>query len=1676
MTIALTVLFSLPAAVVIGNFQREILEGHIDMLSTLPNITALHSLLAWCVASWYWLMALSFCTVLFFHGIFQYCNPLLPSLALCLLGISLGPVAALFSKVISKPDTLVLSIPIFSFIMLLPGIIYYDLAFDIQRSTWKEMVLCLFPPSAMAMILRLCFSNEAIGVGVSWLHRAPVSNTTVSWYLLMLVIDSILYMCLASLLFRKKLFQQDQSWPILCCSKSSKENAENEQSCWILFRQFQEDMSRWFGNQSYEYISNSKNSSPFKMRASLDSNDSVPRRKPFLQVHNVSKSYQSSGVAVPVLSDIDTQLDSDTITVLLGSNGAGKTTFMKIIAGLDPKYRGSIKTPFQGNDSDRVIGWCPQNDAIFDLLTVQEHMELYTDLLCIKQQNYFFSYGDKSQFISRQLEKLGMLEHASKTVMGLSGGMKRRLTLALSFLGDPKILLLEEPTSGCDSWTRELVRKDVLSRKKHRTILISTHHSDDIEVLADRVWFLNERSLEIDEEVDVLVNKTAAISEFEDLSSKTAQSGDRPLKFICKCEEVDHLFRQYFGETNSKLWQHVGVESHSPAAGLPLERQYILPIHKVERLQGLLQLLDQQQLLHWSLETCTVFEALCNLYADAPSITGSSNFADVNNSRTASPQSSTTMQDLERGGYGSTFMRQVRSILWMRSLEIRKNSFAFFSTNVLIPFLVVLALCYGCRDAQYPKVEITSNNLDGIGEICMASGRQLSSQNQPLSVAFQHSSPSSIFHKIATPENKDNDALEDTLNSTQSIAGLITNMIPTSSVDWRGKENSNKLWSELLQEYFQHDSQRWGAIVLDDVDNNWIESTIILDESDMKLAPRKAFEELQSMHDELCGNSSTSPWSHVKNEESVKHLLASELTFCDSNPALSIKLNRNSSSDQDDQGWYLAVKSHQEMRSNFTLLSNVTSDHAAPVFLKEVLTPVHDAIWGSAMLHNANGTDRNQKVIETPIYRLFSFPLPESNIINRRFIERGYLGSMMIVMYLMITSVSSVRFVAKLRACKVKRQLHLSGLSIPTYWIANAMADTILIIVSLFSIFLAIAIGGEPVKSFFWNFPPFSGCLFLFALFIFAHAIVAANFALVVLSEDQLASQLFVLITTLSGGVFFKMYLDRQHGVLYESISNIFIMFSPTFAFSTIMFDMFSIYTHSITAAIRSNSLQNGVDERFLRIVHCLVMMLLQTLVYLSICIAVDEYIVRVLHGIQQLRWYFAAQNMSHFSSHQKSTTVNVEETSSLLQEEDRIEQSLTKAAGDRMIRLLSLHPHFRVGIFPIINSNNYQEAYSSQLPQSEMSCNMRLASNDIEMEPIHPQHNHHNHSRYLYESSGNNRHVKALQAIDVCVGYPDQDRLSLCNLNVSIAAGEKIAVMGMNGGGKTTFFETCALASKIPMHGKLLINGHEVVSDQDKIINSKCLGYVPQEDGLLDFCTVQQCLELFSNMQGRSLQDEFDFHGENIDGFLPTKFLHYPTHALSGGTKKKLLVRLSNIGKPNVLLMDECTTGVDPIAAEKIIEYLKANITDQSKAMKEQSLIFSSHRIDESFAICDKVLMLVDGQVYIDGPSSIFIDLMTSYYQVDILLTPTSTNEDLFHIVEQYFGSLQLLERVVVYNDRLLRLTLHKQRVPVSRWWSALLTWQHNQVVACFYFRTMEMEEILATILSTTSNNSMTL
>ncbi|KAJ8254174.1 hypothetical protein COCON_G00207860 [Conger conger] len=173
------------------------------------------------------------------------------------------------------------------------------------------------------------------------------------------------------------------------------------------------------------------------------------------------------------------------ITVLLGHNGAGKTTTLSMLTGLFPPSSGRAYINGYDISQDmahvrRSLGLCPQHDVLFDNLTVREHLLFYAQLKGYPREKI----PEEVDRIIRMLNLENKRFARSKT---LSGGMKRKLSIGIALIGDSKVVMLDEPTSGMDPSARRATW-DLLQGERHgRTILLTTHFMDEADLLGDRI-------------------------------------------------------------------------------------------------------------------------------------------------------------------------------------------------------------------------------------------------------------------------------------------------------------------------------------------------------------------------------------------------------------------------------------------------------------------------------------------------------------------------------------------------------------------------------------------------------------------------------------------------------------------------------------------------------------------------------------------------------------------------------------------------------------------------------------------------------------------------------------------------------------------------------------------------------------------------------------------------------------------------------------------------------------------------------------------------------------------------------------------------------------------------------------------------------------------------------------
>jgi len=180
------------------------------------------------------------------------------------------------------------------------------------------------------------------------------------------------------------------------------------------------------------------------------------------------------------------------ITGLLGPNGAGKTTLLRCLATVLAPDRGSIGVlgfdpdrPKDRTEIRRRIGYLPQEPGFYRSFTCFD----FIDYLAILKEHTV--RPERHAEVRRVLELTGLSDKSTTKIRKLSGGMRRRLALAQSLIGDPRVLILDEPTAGLDPELRFRFRELVTELAAERTVLISTHQTEDVAAICDRVIVLD---------------------------------------------------------------------------------------------------------------------------------------------------------------------------------------------------------------------------------------------------------------------------------------------------------------------------------------------------------------------------------------------------------------------------------------------------------------------------------------------------------------------------------------------------------------------------------------------------------------------------------------------------------------------------------------------------------------------------------------------------------------------------------------------------------------------------------------------------------------------------------------------------------------------------------------------------------------------------------------------------------------------------------------------------------------------------------------------------------------------------------------------------------------------------------------------------------------------------------
>jgi len=207
-------------------------------------------------------------------------------------------------------------------------------------------------------------------------------------------------------------------------------------------------------------------------------------------IENLTKKFED----VTAVDGLSLVVDKGELFGLLGPNGAGKTTTINILCGLLEPTTGSVKVG--GHDAQKepnmikeLIGVSPQETAVYPQLTGRENIELFANLHTMPKEKL-------KRNVDELLQRLSLRDHAKRKAGKYSGGMMRRINIAMALVHDPEIAFLDEPTVGMDPQSRRAVWDFIRElRKQNKTVLLTTHYMEEAEELCDRIGIIDNGKL-----------------------------------------------------------------------------------------------------------------------------------------------------------------------------------------------------------------------------------------------------------------------------------------------------------------------------------------------------------------------------------------------------------------------------------------------------------------------------------------------------------------------------------------------------------------------------------------------------------------------------------------------------------------------------------------------------------------------------------------------------------------------------------------------------------------------------------------------------------------------------------------------------------------------------------------------------------------------------------------------------------------------------------------------------------------------------------------------------------------------------------------------------------------------------------------------------------------------------
>ncbi|ETP45729.1 hypothetical protein F442_07924 [Phytophthora nicotianae P10297] len=358
--------------------------------------------------------------------------------------------------------------------------IMFFLSYSFSDDTSEASRTCaaLLPPISLSQGIGVIAKLESFGVGVNHDNTSEeVNNFRFANAIGMQILDTVLYILLGK--YFEKVVPQEfgvaEKWYFFLtkgywCPQASKLVSAEE-----------------IGD-----LPATNNDTVEAVRQELETQE---RNGSAVVISGLRKEFSVPGGKKIAVHGLDLKLYEGQITCLLGHNGAGKTTVMSMLTGMTRPSSGNAWVRGHSVVTDmrrirRSLGYCPQHSVLYPDLTVKEHLTFYGRL------KGFTNSTELAAEINKKINEVGLADKTNVLSHALSGGMQRKLSLAIAFLGDSTVVFLDEPTAGMDPYSRRSTWEVIQRNRAGRVVILTTHFMDEADILGDRIAIMAEGKLQ----------------------------------------------------------------------------------------------------------------------------------------------------------------------------------------------------------------------------------------------------------------------------------------------------------------------------------------------------------------------------------------------------------------------------------------------------------------------------------------------------------------------------------------------------------------------------------------------------------------------------------------------------------------------------------------------------------------------------------------------------------------------------------------------------------------------------------------------------------------------------------------------------------------------------------------------------------------------------------------------------------------------------------------------------------------------------------------------------------------------------------------------------------------------------------------------------------------------------